>query len=236
MNKITFIPKTEEIKLNVPPPRPAKLYVPEWYKSIPKFEDNKFRINVLPDGTVLANTTVKSCLPFMDGMTSGYIQETWCDVYIENIDGNVRYVYSDSPQILSNRDRVSVPDLIDDKFYPIEYVWHQPWIPKLPKGYSMLYTHPVNRTDLPFYSLGGIIDNDAYTIETSGNHPFFIKNGFSGIIPAGTPMFQMIPIKRDDWSSEISDNDSESLGVKSGVSRYFYDGYKKLFWSKKTYN
>lgn len=45
-------------------------------------------------------------------------------------------------------------------------------------------------------------------------------------------MFQMIPIKRDEWSSEISDNDSESIGIKSGVSKYFYDGYKNYFGIK----
>jgi hypothetical protein len=236
MSKVTFIPKTKEIKLNVPPPKPAKLYVPDWYKQVPKFEDNKFGVNVLSDGTVLANATIKSCLPFMDGMTAGYIQETWCDIFIENTDGQVRYVYSDKPQIISNREKVSVAGLIDDSFYPIEFVFHQPWIPKLPKGYSMLYTHPINRLDLPFQSLSGIIDNDKYFIETLGNHPFFVKKGFSGIIPAGTPIIQMIPVKREDWTSDISDEDSESSGVRSGINRHFYDGYKKMFWSKKSFN
>ncbi len=32
---IEFIPVSKEAELVVPPPKPAKLYVPKWYKDIP---------------------------------------------------------------------------------------------------------------------------------------------------------------------------------------------------------
>jgi hypothetical protein len=32
---IEFIPVSKEAELVVPPPKPAKLYVPQWYKDIP---------------------------------------------------------------------------------------------------------------------------------------------------------------------------------------------------------
>ena len=175
-------------------------------------------------------------MPFMDTMLTGYIQSTWSDIFIENVDGKISYAYSNSPEIISNRNNVSINNLLDKNiFYDIEFVWRQPWVPQLPKGYSMLYTHPLNRIDLPFYSLSGIIDNDRYINETDGNHPFFIKNNFSGIIPAGTPMYQMIPIKRDKWKSYIKEVEKHYQYTKSGVYMFFYDGYKKLFWNKKEY-
>jgi hypothetical protein len=117
-----------------------------------------------------------------------------------------------------------------------EFTWKQPWIPQLPDGYSMLYTQPFNRTDLPFLNLTAIIDNDKFYMENNTNHPFFIKEGFEGIIPKGTPYMQMIPIKRDSWKSEFKDHDPLlSLSV-SKIRQYFMGGYKKLFWQKKEYN
>jgi hypothetical protein len=236
MKEINFTAKTPEIMANVPPPRPAKLYIPDWYKKLPKFENNKFKIKILENGSVQANATAKSCMPFMDSLMMGYIQETWCDIYIENLNGEIKYAYANNPEIMSVRDRVSIEGLSSNDFYPVEFVWRQPWVPKVPKGYSVIYTHPLNRIDLPFYSLSGVIDNDSYVNETAGNHPFFIKNGFTGIIPTGTPMFQIIPIKRESWSNKISEPDKNYKYNKGGVNKFFFDGYKKLFWNKKEYN
>lgn len=238
MPTVNFYPKTKEIELNVPAPKSAKSYIPDWYKKIPKFENNTFAVNVHEDGNVQANTTVKSCMPFLDTFTTGYIQQTWCDILIEyrEEDGYVTYKYAHKPEVMGIRKKISAMDLIkNQEFYPIEFVWHQPWIPRAPKGYSFLYTHPLNRTDLPFYSLSGIIDNDVYTNETAGNHPFFIKKGFTGLIPAGTPMFQIIPIKRESWDSVIHEMEPFNDIRRTGVQQYFYDGYKKLFWNKKEY-
>lgn len=229
---VEFIPKTEDIAVNVPSPKPAKAYSPNWYKSIPKFSNGSFSAIDFPDGSVGANTTVKSCVPFMDALLTGYIQETWCDIYVEETNGFVTYKYSSNPKIVSHRDKPSI-QISESHFYNMEFVWHQPWIPKLPKGYSMLYTHPLNRLDLPFVTLDGVIDNDAFSVETAGNYPFFLKTGFTGMIPAGTPMFQMVPIRREAWSSSTG----KPFGIKQmGPNRHFYDGYKKMFWTKKEYS
>jgi hypothetical protein len=32
-----------------------------------------------------------------------------------------------------------------------------------------------------------------------GRYPFFLKTGFTGLIPAGTPIAQIILIKNDKW-------------------------------------
>jgi hypothetical protein len=232
---INFIPKTKEIELVVPPPRPASEYFPQWLKEIPLFENSKFKVETLADGTNITNATAKACMPFMDTFLTGYIQETWCDILIERNNDEIIYKYSRSPTIISNRDKISISKMVDSSFYPIEFLWQQPWIPKTPPGYSMLYLHPLNRLDLPFFSLSGIIENDLYHIEDAGNHPFFIKKDFEGIIPAGTPMFQMIPIKRENWKSTVNQVQENWNILKSNVYKYFYGGYRRLYWKKKSY-
>jgi hypothetical protein len=67
-------------------------------------------------------------------------------------------------------------------------------------------------------------------------YTFFIKEGFSGTIHAGTPLLQVIPFKRENFESEIIDlelKDVERLRQIS-VSR-FSNAYKKLFWTRKKF-
>jgi hypothetical protein len=232
MKKIEWLFPNEEYINLVPKPKPAHLYVPQWYKQISKFENKKFDF-------FKNNLTIKSCVPFLESLTMGYIQETWCDINIErDKDNNISYGFSIGPEIISMRNKISSDKLLDKKiFYEIEFTWRLFWIPKLPKGYSMLYTHPLNRNDLPFQSLSGIIDSDVFYdnkngYSMGGNYPFYIKKDFEGIIPAGTPMYQMIPIKRNRWLG-----DDGKLNPYNQISprKFFYNGYKKLYWQRKEY-
>lgn len=229
--EIIFRPISKDVNYLVPQPKPAKFYFPEWYKKVPKFENGKMSI----DENANTNVTMKACMPFFDTFVTGYIQETWCDIYIDRIGDMVNWRFASRPQIIEERNtKYPYPKI--DGFYEFEFSWRQTWIPQLPKGYSMLYTHPFNRYELPFLSLTGIIDNDKYYMEKIANHPFFIKDTFTGIIPSGTPMFQMIPIKRDAWKSSFEDY-NEMLSYKfANIKKYFFDGYKRLYWQKKDYD
>lgn len=232
MKTVTFRPISKEVEILATQPRPAKMYIPDWLKKVPMYTDNKMRIDV--NGN--ANVTLKGCMPFLDTFTSGYIQETWCDIYINANKDIFEYRFSRGPQIMEHRpvDRQHFPHIAG--YNAQEFTWKQPWIPQLPDGYSMLYTQPFNRTDLPFLNLTAIIDNDKFFMENNTNHPFFIKENFEGIIPKGTPYMQMIPIKRDQWQSDFESYDETlSLNVAK-IRQFFVGGYKKLFWQKKEYN
>jgi hypothetical protein len=71
----------------------------------------------------------------------------------------------------------------------------------------------------------------------TGNVPFYIKKGFEGIIPQGTPIAQLIPFRQENWSSKktkglvfLSNQDkSKSLSLINGW-------YKKTFWTRKKYD
>lgn len=233
-NNIVFIPTTKEVQSMVDPPKPAKLCIPKWFKDIPAVNEKNVEIsfNGMPD------TNLKNCMPFFDSLVSGYIQETWSDIVVQkDKDGDITYNQSSSisPTIMNHREKTHMP--IENNFYDFEFVWNQVWIPKLPDGYSYLFLNPLNRVDLPFYTSSAIVDADKVNYSTQGSIPFYIKKDFIGIIPKGTPMYQMIPFKRESWAMSLEEY-NEELTIK-GVSKLrskFVGYYKDNYWSKKEYN
>ena len=231
-NIISFTPMSKEAKFAVEMPQPARHSIPQWYKDMPAFIDNKLSIDPI-NGK--ANTTQKMCLPFADAFNFGYIQKTWCDIMVEqDDDGIISYYFSSGPRIIEDRIPSKHRQYGED-FYNIEFVWKSQWTPRVPKGYSILYTHPLNHEDLPFFTMSGVVDSDKFFYENQANHPFLIKNGFTGIIPQGTPMFQIIPFKRDNWKSVEEDFDPDTEFKAIRMQRKFWGVYKSDFWTKKTF-
>jgi hypothetical protein len=237
---IKFNPCSEQISLIVPPPQPARVYIPEWYKSIPSFATNGNK-PAFDRSNGKANATIRHCMPFADSLTTGYIQESWQDMAFdlkpdENGEENLNYYTPGAPNMVSVRKNVQT-QFSKDEFYPVEFTFHPPWSPQLPKGWSMIYTTPFNREDLPFRVTTGIVDSDGYThAGLFSNLPFYLKQGFSGVIPKGTPLFQMIPIKRENWEREIMPYEKESIEkINTPIRNFFWGGYKKLYWEKKSY-
>jgi len=50
-------------------------------------------------------------------------------------------------------------------------------------------------------------------------------------------MYQMIPVKRENWESAIEPfNEITSAQLNHQVRRRFYGAYRDMFWNKKQYN
>ena len=232
--KVLFLPKDKETELSVPRPKPSKGYTPQWFKDMP--------IKVSTIDGFGSDSTAKKCMPFLDSLTSGYTQELICDLNIEcntnEDDPVISYRWGGGIRPVSTRKEDSgalnsMPHF--PGYYKTEFHWNTFWEPKTPSGYSTLYFHPANRFDLPFITHNGIIDTDKWSIP--GPVPFVIKMGFSGLIPAGTPIYQMIFIKREVWDSEATEYDEKYVkNTFYSVRKFLSDGYKKQIWSKKEYN
>jgi hypothetical protein len=247
MKKISFVAVNKNIENSVPMPKPTKLYIPDWYKDSPSFFDydsNNYVNKISFSSYGIASTTMKMCMPFLDTFSFGYIQETWCDIFIENKNNKITYHYSynvDSQfPIMQERPlellgKIPVPTGFKKDMF---FNWSRVWSPILPKGYSAIITHPLNRDDLPFRCQSGIVDFDNYF--SPGKVGFFLKEGFVGLIPKGTPMYQIIPFKRDSWKTENIKNKNKILNMlenqKNNVFSTFYGGYKKNYWNKKNFN
>jgi hypothetical protein len=73
------------------------------------------------------------------------------------------------------------------------------WTIELPRGFSLFVTHPINRIDLPFHTLTGVVDSDLYRDNFINFPARWMDPQFSGVLGKGTPVAQCIPIRREDW-------------------------------------
>jgi hypothetical protein len=211
-----------------PSPVTAKKIIPQWYKNgetlfLDPIEKTK-------------DKGLKTCIPFLDGLTSGYLLLTPADIYVVDtplgikitFDENIKY---DPVGIRKGETGHTIPRPAGHRTDHL--IWKGIWGIKTPKNYSVLVTHPLNRFDLPFTTMSGLMDSDKFI--SSGNIPFFIKKDFEGTIPKGTPFAQIIPIKRNSWTGVVTQallnkHDEQGHFVHSVTS-----GYKKFFWQKKHY-
>jgi hypothetical protein len=234
--EIIFYPKSEFIKQIIPPPQ--LVTVPKWFKDIPIYQktqnyDNKRLI--VENGSV--NYSAKACVPFLDSLTTGYSFNTWCDLQVRVLsNGTQRITWgSSNPSLNIVIDR-SEPEgfPVPNGFNPLIFSWVSHWGIKTPKGYSCLFTHPFNRTDLPFLTTTGIMDTDRWGIW--GNQPFHIQKDWEGIIKAGTPMIHVYPFKRDNWSSVVDDSLTDWANYEDVRRESVFRGYyKNKYWNKKTF-
>lgn len=210
-------------------PITASLAVPEWYKKTESYISGEKR----PNGQGGSTATIKKCMPVFDAITSGYLILSPADIFVSQQDGAPYFEWSSH-------------DLIS--FHPVEQAplhpahngyaypkWNNPWSIKTPKGYSVLFTQPMHR-ESPFTILDGIVDTDTYFAPV--NFPFVLNDPFfEGLIPAGTPIAQIIPIKRNSWKIEYgNEQDFKNQGkITVDLITTFFDRYKKKFWHRKEY-
>jgi len=216
--KIKFISCMPEI--DIPHPYPASKLVPEWYRRLPG-ASNKVE-------------TVKKCIPILDALTSGYMITLPVDVHFNQEEKSFWY---DSPFQINSDHYVSQTQGVDigKEFDEQPHKWINQWLIETPKGYSCLFIHPLNRMDLPFRSFTGIVDTDKHPIAI--NFPFVMKKDFSGVIPAGTPIIQIIPFKRDDWSMDvIDDRPFKEHPEAHEVENPPFNWYKRKWWTRKVYS
>jgi hypothetical protein len=212
----------------------SKTLVPEWYKNEPLLvkETNK---NILP-----LSHTIKGCTPFLDALTVGYTLVTLMDLGIsQQLEGPViTWVVPPSTnfKVIETRPSDHLPkELIPKGFSKTNFVFWTNTTLRVPKGYAMLCTHPLNREDLPFRTLSAVIDG-GFPMQ-NGKAPFFLREGFEGIIPKGTPFLQIIPFKLDVWKSELSSTLLQEAVENEQISRlYAKPRYKTKFWQKKMYS
>ena len=114
--------------------------------------------------------------------------------------------------------------------FPIKF--HNLWTIEAPEGYSLLFTHPLNRFDLPFTTLTGLVDSDQYHDNWIHFPAHWHDKNFSGVLPRGTPVAQCVPVKRETWAVRTTTFTSEetrrahdlvnAIYAETGVYRRLY--------------
>jgi hypothetical protein len=237
--KVKFEPFDKEAELLFEMPRPAAKSIPDWYKNMAVHMDGEKTTGLSKTTNVVSNLTLKGCSPFLDALTSGYTFELPFDIeFRRNEEGminirwatNVNYIGSHGPD-----QAPGLPGPVGGSESLLK--WRPGWRIITPKGYSALFTHPLNRHDLPFRTFSGVVDTDMYKLGVE--FPFQLLNTIEDdifILKKGTPICQVIPFKREDWKSEQVEFD-EDANKKNGfkLKSQIVRSYKKQFWQKKNY-
>lgn len=216
---------------------PAKKVIPDWYKKIPQFLDNKMFDDDYAENKIGIRSTVKLCVPFLDALSIGYVVTLPFDLHVEDVEGFPVLRWPPSAELTPKvRSKLASEKLVLFGHYPIEFTWQIGVAYTVPKGYSMLFTHPLNRHDLPFTTMSGVLDG-GLVLTHLGNVPFYLKKGFMGIIKKGTPIAQIIPFRQENWNSEKTEGLIAMGMLDNDLGGSVFKGwYKKTFWTKKEYN
>lgn len=211
-------------------PIPAKSLIPDWYKELNSYVNNK----KTPNGNGNTSGTLKKCMPVFDAITAGYFIVLPADIFVSQREDGPYYEWS-------NHNLIQFHPVSQAPNYPIKNKlpaypkFINPWAIKTPKGYSCLFTAPKHR-DNSFTILDGIVDTDSYSAPV--NFPFVLNdNKFEGLIPAGTIIAQVIPFKRDAYTMVIGNKKDyhDTQNITQRLKTKMFDGYKTQFWNKKEY-
>jgi hypothetical protein len=235
MKLIRFFAKDNDIANLGNQPVPMKKLVPEWYRKAESYWE-------ISDshGHTMGGEGLKKCMPYMDTMVSGYAVLTPYDIFVKKKEDGTLDITWNAPDNITEFVQERPMELGSTMprpagHHPNHLIWSGVWGFKTPRKYSALLTHPLNRFDLPFTTTSGIIDSDKW--HASGNVPFFLKEDFVGTIPAGTPIFQIVPIKRASWKMIQNDTGLQYTDAHHGfLARQKETSYKKIMWERKEFN
>ncbi len=111
------------------------------------------------------------------------------------------------------------------------------WTIETEPGVSMLFTHPLNRPDLPFRSFAGVVDTDAYSSGFVHFPAHWIDAEFEGVLARGTPVAQGIPFRREQMQLEwtpMSDADIELHRQEQDLLQTDPGHYRKVRRASRT--
>lgn len=216
------------------PPLPSKKLIPDWFKQIPPHNEN--------------DLTVKKCVPFLDAMSVGYTILNHIDIHIWQLaDGEVRQQWVDDKQKahykrwppIETHPQRQVPGSPMTGYTILKYM--SPWIIETPPEYSLLFLPPINRLEIPIVPLVGLVDSDTYknNVNIPFIHTMLEPDEKVHTIPKGTPICQIIPVKRDTWQADYTFLDATELDKQKKLREEIHedrdDWYKNHAHQKKKY-
>jgi hypothetical protein len=199
-------------------PMPARQALPEWLRAMPR--------------TAYSQThgqdvrTVKQCPPFVDAMAHGFIIPLPCDVRVQ--DGVLSWdwdrpalsvdAHPQSPMSFHVPEQVTGTPFFDAETAIVKF--NSFWTIELEPGYSLFATHPVNRADLPFRLLTGLVDCDRFSDVGVLFPAVWTQPDFEGLLPRGTPVAQCFPVAREALSlhcEAFSPEDAQRYQATAGA-------------------
>jgi hypothetical protein len=217
----------------VPQPERAIRYAPDWFRKLE-------REMGVPDAHGLPGLTAKACLPMTDAFALGFVIPLAYEVHLRiPEDGmNIAMGWGEHCQFapIEQHDpaQLGAPNPPFSQTMPLKFI--NPWRIKVPDGYSVLFQPLMNRPELPYYCFSGLVDCDRFA--TTINFPFIWTGGPGEFrLVAGTPLVQVIPIRRDalikGYTARISTKEELAEQAAAAKRKYTEESTYRKDWRVK---
>lgn len=236
---VSFVATDKLTYENWPKPVLASENKPPWWEKMQQYVGGRPAIISDSGGRTGLNPTMKQCMPIHDVMTAGYHILLPTDVYIDinPSNGQKQIVWGECmPKVIMGHNPNQIEGYpLSEGFESHPYKWNNSWIVRTPPGWSCIFQHPAHHDHLPFRSLSAIVDTDKFEMPVL--FPFLLKQSFSGSIPRGTAIAQVIPFKRVDVKATYSWDENGTYATKKhAFYQILIHAYKKFFRQPKPYS
>jgi hypothetical protein len=179
---------------HLPRPIPARATLPDWLRAMPANAHSEIHGRAI--------RTVKQCPPFVDAMAHGVMILLPCDVVVER--GTFSWAWEIPAPATSGHPRAPLSFHVASQFPGAPFgrdnqaaiKFNSFWTVELDPGWSLFATHPVNRDDLPFRLISGLVDADRFHDGGINFPAIWMQPDFSGVLPRGTPVAQCFAVPR----------------------------------------
>ncbi len=190
----------------IPRPVPARQALPDWLRAMPRHAFSDIHGEDV--------RTVKHCPPFVDAMSQGFTIPLPCDVVVDR--GRLSWDWTIPPLTAGHHPRAPISfhaaaQVEGTPFHTADQVivkFNSFWTIELEPGWSLFATHPVNRADLPFRLLSGLIDADRFHDVGILFPAVWLDPDFSGTLPRGLPIAQCLAVPREALTYEFATFDA----------------------------
>ena len=179
---------------HLPRPVPARAALPGWLRAMPAKAGSEIHGREI--------RTVKQCPPFVDAMAYGVLILLPCDVIADR--GAFSWAWDIPEPSASGHPRAPLSFHAAAQFPGAPFAkegqaaikFNSFWTIEIEPGWSLFATHPVNRDDLPFRLIAGLVDADRFHDGGINFPAIWSRPDFSGVLPKGTPVAQVFPVPR----------------------------------------
>jgi hypothetical protein len=215
----------------LPRPTLARDVLPDWFRKMP----NEVEAASLQGEAI---RTLKHCPPIIDALAGGVMIPLATDLQIAG--GEISWDWD--PPILEDAliSRAPLGLHAPEQATGVPYNLHTNavvkfmnfWTLEAPEGMSLLFTHPLNREELPFRTLSGVVDCDLFRDGYVHFPALWLEPDFEGTLPKGTPVAQVFAISRAEQTLTVSDMDEDDIARNREVQRALGENrgvYRKEF-------
>jgi hypothetical protein len=180
---------------HLPRPVPARGMLPDWLRAMPAKAHSDIHGREI--------RTVKQCPPFIDAMAYGVTIRLPCDITIER--GAFSWAWDIPEPATPGHPRAPLSFHVPAQFPDAPFArdrhaaikFNSFWTIELEPGWSLFATHPINRWDLPFRLISGLVDADLFHDGGINFPAIWTEPDYSGVLPKGAPVAQCFAVPRE---------------------------------------